>query len=610
MSISFILNDTDGRPASDHVVHTPQRRSSMAPQMRISFILNDTDRSPLPRNDAMSIESVLNSTATYEEVWTGAAWEWKLIHYASNFHNIGGNGQDALSRLTWPVNGSDLVQRTHRRSPYGPDYPYLHRPYPEMDGLLYQFGNGPVNAAVGGFVQHSQQDLVAGQTANDEQHILIIEDAPGDLRGNDENRNYDSPTTSFQGTGIQNDPIMLVSDTTPVGIDNGPASITSEALPRDSLQQTPRWTFTNEERHNRTILPSNRRAGNQVPFTQTVRYARVEELSLPFRRINNSEGPINFEDAISNATQPQLDAFSHQEPVAQLPGTAGQRQPQNACRRQARSWMETVLSAPESALKSSPPTYQPNGTVHKRGGDKSMFCPYAFVDTPPASSTENEDEDEDVQFKTTQRTGIYHPAAIELNRKRKLDQISAGLDEFQLPIEAREGYAIDPITGRERKLTQRMGDESLLSLVRILYEQQRLKQIYEEERAEREEQDDSDSPSAASVEEARARERLPPGWRLDYFTKQPRKLRAHESRELLRRRFDRMVEKPAEERQWGYWEEGDSEMELSEWEEANRKPARQRRARKEALRRRILKEIEQGRRISASLVIRTKRDSR
>jgi hypothetical protein len=92
-------------------------------------------------------------------------------------------------------------------------------------------------------------------------------------------------------------------------------------------------------------------------------------------------------------------------------------------------------------------------------------------------------------------------------------------------------------------------------------ERQRLKRIYQEERAEREECDDADSASSSSDED-RTPKRLPPGYRIDYFTKKPRKLRAKESRGLLRRRYERMVEKSAEERQWGYWEKGDSAMDF------------------------------------------------
>jgi hypothetical protein len=71
-------------------------------------------------------------------------------------------------------------------------------------------------------------------------------------------------------------------------------------------------------------------------------------------------------------------------------------------------------------------------------------------------------------------------------------------------------------------------------------------------------------------------------------------MRIMESRDVLRRRYDRMVENPAEERIWGYWEDGDSELDLSEWEEANNKPEKKRRAGK-AMGRRILMEAEEKR---------------
>jgi hypothetical protein len=55
-----------------------------------------------------------------------------------------------------------------------------------------------------------------------------------------------------------------------------------------------------------------------------------------------------------------------------------------------------------------------------------------------------------------------------------------------------------------------------------------------------------------------------------------------------------MVEKPVEERIWGYWEDGDSELDLTEWEEANKKHERKRRAGK-AMGRRLLMEAEEKR---------------
>lgn len=76
------------------------------------------------------------------------------------------------------------------------------------------------------------------------------------------------------------------------------------------------------------------------------------------------------------------------------------------------------------------------------------------------------------------------------------------------------------------------------------------------------------------------------------------KLRATDNinrRAWLRKRYDQMVEKPMEERTWGYWEEGDSELELSEWERANQKPKRtKRRERKSRIERRRREEERGG----------------
>jgi hypothetical protein len=49
--------------------------------------------------------------------------------------NIG----DPFSHLNQTLDGSRLVQSTHRRSPYGPDFPYRNIHYDDMDGLLYRW---------------------------------------------------------------------------------------------------------------------------------------------------------------------------------------------------------------------------------------------------------------------------------------------------------------------------------------------------------------------------------------------------------------------------------------------------------------------------------------
>lgn len=48
---------------------------------------------------------------------------------------------DAFARLNAPLDGSTLVQAPDLRSPFGPDYPYLKRKYPNMRGLSYRLYN-------------------------------------------------------------------------------------------------------------------------------------------------------------------------------------------------------------------------------------------------------------------------------------------------------------------------------------------------------------------------------------------------------------------------------------------------------------------------------------
>jgi hypothetical protein len=75
---------------------------------------------------------------------------------------------------------------------------------------------------------------------------------------------------------------------------------------------------------------------------------------------------------------------------------------------------------------------------------------------------------------------------------------------------------------------------------------------------------------------------IPTGHVIDYFSGQVRKIRILDnsnSRERQRMEYKRMVEMEREERKWGYWEEGDSEMDLTEWEEANRSKERRKRKR-------------------------------
>lgn len=272
----------------------------------------------------MSVSSLLNKTATHERVWTGAVWEWKRTRYASDLHSISVNEEDPFRCLNQPLNGSQLVQKTHRRSPYGPDYPYLPRPYPEMDGLTYRFYDGPAKPQVGSPVQENQQNIAAEQAASNGRHPAHVEDAPEGPRENEEYRGNTLPRMSFQGAGTQNDPIMLGPDTSLEAVNSRPAVASFEAFLHSSPQQ---YTLPNEDRLHRILLPSNNRAGPQIPLAQTLRNAGAEEFHQCFRRSNNFEGHRDFDDFISNATQEEVDAFFNQRPFQQMPVTAGQHHP-------------------------------------------------------------------------------------------------------------------------------------------------------------------------------------------------------------------------------------------------------------------------------------------
>jgi hypothetical protein len=135
-------------------------------------------------------------------------------------------------------------------------------------------------------------------------------------------------------------------------------------------------------------------------------------------------------------------------------------------------------ATPQPARPSSTLIYKPNGKVHMRGGGGSTYCHYFFIDARPPSLVD------DMLLSISKPTGIYDPTNIDATKKRKLDQISIGLDDFQLSVDARERYAIDHATRRERK--RRMIDDFPTSPGRKFDEQQDLKWIYQmEEKSEK-----------------------------------------------------------------------------------------------------------------------------
>ena len=62
----------------------------------------------------------------------------ECILQGNNIHDTTPSRTDSFSCLNNPLDGLELVQKMHKRSPYGPDYPYLHIDYPNMDGLIYR----------------------------------------------------------------------------------------------------------------------------------------------------------------------------------------------------------------------------------------------------------------------------------------------------------------------------------------------------------------------------------------------------------------------------------------------------------------------------------------
>ena len=177
-----------------------------------------------------------------------------------------------------------------------------------MDGLIYRFYDGPVTPPVGP-VQENQRNIVAEQAASNGRHPAYVEGAPEDPRENDKYWGNTLPRMSFQGTGTQNDPIMLGPDTSLVAINSCPAPTSFETFLHSSPQQTSQYTLPNKDRRDQILLPSNNRAVHLIPFARTMRDARAEEFNQYFRRSNNFEGFRDFDDFISNATQEELDAF-------------------------------------------------------------------------------------------------------------------------------------------------------------------------------------------------------------------------------------------------------------------------------------------------------------
>lgn len=68
----------------------------------------------------------------------------------SFLHDTTPNKGDPFTSLNAPLDDSRLVQKTKLRSPYGPDYPYLARGYPDMRGLNYRMYNSVFEALKAG----------------------------------------------------------------------------------------------------------------------------------------------------------------------------------------------------------------------------------------------------------------------------------------------------------------------------------------------------------------------------------------------------------------------------------------------------------------------------
>lgn len=464
--------------------------------MNIPALLNDNETDSTPKKVEMSISNLINDMTVHEDgewIWTEVNQVWKQVwaplrHVTNHLHDKTPSTKTSLNNINGPLDGSKLVQKTHLRSTYGPDYPYLSEWYPNMDGLCYRMVN-PVE----GQVQHNQQNAAVGQVVNYGSRPTYVEAAAEETQEASEYWRYTLPPISYQVIETHHD-------------------------------------------------------GFQAP---------------PYKAPSNK-----CDEFVSNASQHrQYSVFNQSLP--QTTFTTAQYQRQYTGPNQVRPVAAmNFLTLPSS--QSATHFYQPNGYGHMQGGSSSLRCEDSFINTPLASPIE--------EITVSKCTGIDDPINIKANKKRKLEQISASLDDFQLPFELREGHIIDPITGRERK--RRPTDGFPLSPGQELNEKQRLKCIYAQERGEREECNDSHSDSSSVSLKDRTPKCCPPGCKIGHFTEKVRKLRAFEGRPVLRRRYYRMVERPVEEREWEILGKGDGEIELTEWEKVNKKPARMKRAQK------------------------------
>jgi hypothetical protein len=98
---------------------------------------------------------------------------------------------DPFTSLNAALDGSKLVQMTHQRSPYGPDFKYENRDYPEMDGLIYRIfdpePSPPPDAHFG-----AQQHYVEGANFAERGEHAIIEPDYGDYPQQRPNKIFNS----------------------------------------------------------------------------------------------------------------------------------------------------------------------------------------------------------------------------------------------------------------------------------------------------------------------------------------------------------------------------------------------------------------------------------
>ena len=62
----------------------------------------------------------------------------RILQASGVLHDETPTKTDRFSCLNDLLDGSKLLQMTHKRSPFGPDYPYLRTIYEDIDGLMYR----------------------------------------------------------------------------------------------------------------------------------------------------------------------------------------------------------------------------------------------------------------------------------------------------------------------------------------------------------------------------------------------------------------------------------------------------------------------------------------